>query len=104
MVLVNYMGVLSQEVSEMIFFFIFYNVWGYSGVRYMGVLGSTVDSVGYCSLYCWVLQGTTENWGALKGTRGTGGTARYCGVLQDTIGYWGYWMVLWGITVNGWYC
>ena len=65
----------------------------------MGVLGSTVDSVGYCSLYCWILYRVLLGTGVhlrvlgvlvvLPGTvgycrilLGTGGIGRFCGVLR----------------------
>ena len=45
-------------------------------MRYCGVLWRI-------AVYSWVLLGSTGYWGALVGTKGTGGTARYCWVLQD---------------------
>ena len=37
----------------------------------------------HIAVYSWVLLGSTGYWGALVGTKGTGGIARYCWVLRD---------------------
>ena len=83
----------------------------------LGVLGSNRGCgrvLWGTPLYCQVLLGTTEYWGALGVTRSTGGNARYSGVLRDTVGYWEYWGeirgtggysgVLWGNGGSLWYC
>ena len=76
------------------------NLWtlGLLGVTggYMGVLGSNRGCgrvLWGTPLYCQVLLGTTEYWGALGVTRSTEGNARYYGVLGRNKRYWG---VLWG--------
>ena len=58
---------------------------GHTG-GYMGVLGSKMKFCGVLwriVVYSWVLLGSTGYWGALVGTKGTGGIARYCWVLWD---------------------